>query len=380
MSSPTSLERIPLAEEPAADEFAAILPRVRAALEAGGIVALPTETVYGLAVRADHPGAPAALRAAKARDPALALTWHVGEDAALEAFPQLSAMARRLAQRYWPGPLTLVLPGVPAGLEAAARDGWTGVRRPAYAATARLLAALDFPVVATSANTSGEPALTEPDEVAAALGEHIALLLDGGPSRLAEASSVLAVGPGRFEVLRKGLIDAEGLRRTAGLRLAFCCTGNTCRSPMAEALARVLLAQRLGLLGERAGGAPAAGAATLEQFGFEVASMGVVAGAGGRAAAHSVEAIAEVGGDLSQHTTTPARPGDIAAFDRVYAMTASHLAALRALLPPGGAEHVALLSPTGEEVLDPIGGSLDQYRRCRDQMRAMIEARLGEWA
>ncbi len=373
MSSPASLERIPLADE-AVDPatFAKIAQRVRVALEAGAVVAVPTETVYGLAARADHPEALAALRAAKGRDPALALTWHVGGPEALRRFPRLSPMARRLAERYWPGPLTLVLPGVPQGLEAAARDGWTGVRMPGHAGMARLLAALDLPVVASSANRSGEPPLTDPDAVAAAFGDQVALLLDGGPSRMREASTVLAVGPGRFELLRKGLIDVESLRRTAGLRLAFCCTGNTCRSPMAEGLARMLLAERLELANERPEG--------LAEFGFEVASMGVVAGAGARASAHSVEAVAEIGGDISAHTSSPARPQDVAAFDRVYAMTSSHLAALRSMLPPNAAQHVELLSPTGEEVLDPIGGPLDQYRRCRDQMRAMIAARLDEWA
>ncbi len=369
MSSPASLERIPLAEEPSDGDLAGVVARVRAALEGGALVALPTETVYGLAARADHPEALDALRAAKGRDPELALTWHVGDVAALRRFPRLSPMAARLAERYWPGPLTLVLPGVPPGLERVARDGWTGVRLPAHAGVARLLAALDFPVVASSANASGAAPATDPERVATEFADRAALLVDGGPCRLAEASTVLAVGPGRFEVLRRGLIDADSLRRSAGLRIAFCCTGNTCRSPMAEGLARMLLAERLEVPAERLG-----------EFGFELGSMGVFAGAGGAASAHSVEALAELGGDLSGHRTTPARPEDVAALDRVYTMTPSHLAALRSMLPPGAADHVQLLSPTGEEVVDPIGGSLDQYRRCRDQLRGMIAARLDDWA
>src|SRR5262245_1458353 len=129
----------------------ALTGEVERALRGGGVIAIPTETVYGLAVRADDPAALERLVELKGRAPELAFTWHVGEHAALERFPQPSALARRLAERYWPGPLTLVLPGVPQGLEHVARDGWTGARLPAHPVTAQILAALPFPVVATSA-------------------------------------------------------------------------------------------------------------------------------------------------------------------------------------------------------------------------------------
>ena len=118
--------------EPAPDEAPAreLVERVGAILARGGLVAMPTETVYGVAARADLPQALAALTELKGRPEDLALTWHIGSPSALKSPDRLSPPARRLADRYWPGPLTLVVPGVPPGLEGAARDGWIGIRMP----------------------------------------------------------------------------------------------------------------------------------------------------------------------------------------------------------------------------------------------------------
>ncbi|HEX6884202.1 MAG TPA: L-threonylcarbamoyladenylate synthase, partial [Planctomycetota bacterium] len=210
----------------------ALVTRVREVLARGGLCALPTETVYGLAARADRPEALEAMRVLKGRPAELTFTWHVASRAAIEPFEALRPLARRLVERYWPGPLTLVLRGVPPGLEHVAKGGWTGLRLPAHRATGELLAACDFPVVMTSANRHGAAPLTRAEEVAAQFDGALEVVVDGGPARLGEASGVLALGPGRFELLREGLLRLEDLRRTAGLRLAFVCTGNTCRSPM----------------------------------------------------------------------------------------------------------------------------------------------------
>ena len=342
--------------------------RVRAVLAAGGLVALPTETVYGLAARADLPQALDRLRALKGSAAERALTWHVGERAALERFPRPSPMARRLARRYWPGPLTLVLPGVPAGLEGAAADGWTGIRLPAHQGTAQLLQSLDFPVVATSANRAGEPPLSAAAEIAARFGPGLDLVLDGGPPRLGESSAVLRVGPGHFELLRAGLTDLEQLRRTAGLRIGFVCTGNTCRSPMAEGLARDLLARRLEIAPERLG-----------EFGFRVTSMGVLGGSGLPPAAHGVEVLAARGIDIARHASRPAVPHEIKELDLVLALTAGHLDSLHLLMPPGGTRHCELLDPEGGDVPDPIGGTRADYERTAERILRALERRIDEW-
>lgn len=359
------VERIPFRE---GAPPRAVRKRIQAALAAGELIALPTETVYGLAARADHPEALERLARVKGGGGERPWTWHVGSREALERFPQVSGMARRLAARYWPGPLTLVLPGVPAGLESVARDDWTGVRLPAHAGAAKLIDAQPFPLVASSANLAGGEPLRDADAVQAAFGEQLAFLLDGGPTRMGEPSLVLRLGRGRFEVLRPGILDVEALRSVAGLRIGFVCTGNTCRSPMAEALARELVARRLET-------SPAG----LADFGFEFVSMGVMAGPGAPASPHAVAVLAREGVDLSGHRSRPALPEEVARLDRVYALTASHLEALRMQLPPGGARHCQLLDPAGSNVPDPIGGSAADYERTAEAIRAMLRARIDEW-
>jgi len=345
---------------------------VRAKLARGAVLALPTETVYGLAARADAPAALERLRELKGRPAELTFTWHVGQRNVVERFAALRPLARRLAERYWPGPLTLVLSGVPKGLEGIARDGWVGVRLPAHAATAGLLVACDFPVVMSSANRHGEPALTRAEEVAARFGPALELVVDGGPSRLGESSGVLRVGPRHFELLRDGLLRIEDLRRTAGLVMAFVCTGNTCRSPMAEALARNLLGERL-----QAGGK---GQPSLAEFGFELSSMGLHAAPGAPASAGALTLMGERGLDLRQHGARMATPEALARCDRIYGLTEAHVEALRSLLPPGRASAVALLDPSARDVSDPVGGPRAAYERaCADIERA-LRLRLDEWA
>jgi len=364
--SSTPPELAPLPDEPPPS---ALVRRVSHLLETGQLVALPTETVYGLAARADRPDALARLAALKGAAESRGWTWHVGTPEALEAFGSLRPLARRLAQRYWPGPLTLVLEGVPAGLERVALDGWTGVRLPAHRGTAALLAAVDFPVVMTSANESGGTPATQAALLARSFGSALALVLDGGPSRLGESSAVLRLGRGRFELLREGLLSVPELRRTAGLSLLFVCTGNTCRSPMAESLARAELERRL---------APPGG--ELSAFGFELASAGLFASPGAPASPLAVEVLGANGLTLSEHRSRLLDERTLAGADRVYALTHAHLEALaqRAELAPGA--RLELLDPHGEDIPDPMGGERSDYVAAAERITRAIAARADEWA
>jgi len=346
-----------------------LVDRLRAVLQEDGVVALPTETVYGLAVRADHEAALERLRELKGRPVDMPLTWHVGSSRALQRFERVSPMALRLVARYWPGPLTLVLPGVPRGLELVTNNGWTGVRLPAHRGTAGILDALEFPVVMTSANRHGGAPATTADVLEREFGAGVDWLLDGGPSRLSESSSVLRLGPGHFELLRAGLFTLEQLRAVAGLRIALVCTGNTCRSPMAEGLARTLLAERLSVRSDELG-----------QFGFEIVSMGVQATVGQPASKHALGVMKDQGIDLSGHESRAAAAEDISRFEHVYCMTRGHRAALIGLLPPGKDRKIELLDPEGRDVPDPIGGSREDYEHTADSIRASLALRLDSWA
>ena len=179
---------------------------------------------------------------------------------------------------------------------------------------------------------------------------------------------MLQLGPGRFEVLREGLIGVERLRATAGLRLGFACTGNTCRSPMAEGWAKQRIAERLRIAPGEIGA-----------FGFVLESMGVLAGHGMPASRLAVQLLKETGVDISGHRSRASSARDFSVYDKVYCMTQGHREALARSLPPGKEEKLELLDPTGRDVPDPIGGTREDYVEAFAMIREAIEARLAEW-
>ena len=177
-------------------------------LESGGLVAVPTETVYGLAARADSAEAVARIYAAKGRPDFNPLIVHVRDAAQAAEYAEFSPMARALAEAHWPGPLTLVLPrredaalaqAVTAGLPTVA------LRAPAHPAMRALLAAVGFPLAAPSANRSGFISPTTPAHVLASLDGRIDMVLDGGPTAQGVESTIVAVrDDGSVEELRPG--------------------------------------------------------------------------------------------------------------------------------------------------------------------------------
>lgn len=190
------------------------IARAAAILERGGLVAVPTETVYGLAARADQPEAVAAIYAAKGRPDFNPLIVHVtGTEQAMQ-HAAVSPQARKLMEAHWPGPLTLVLPlREDAGLAPAVTAGLPTValRAPAHPILRHLLAQLDFPLAAPSANRSGYISPTTPQHVLASLDGRIDAVIDGGPSEAGVESTIVAVrSDGSLEQLRPGPIEIAG--------------------------------------------------------------------------------------------------------------------------------------------------------------------------
>ena len=187
------------------------IARAAEVLAGGGLVAVPTETVYGLAARADDDAAVARIYEAKGRPGFNPLIVHVTGWAKAKHLAEIPGVARAMMIRFWPGPLTLVLERKPdARLAAAVTAGLptVAVRAPAHPAMRALLEACDFPLAAPSANRSGFISPTTAEHVAASLDGRIDLILDGGPCFAGLESTILAVrADGTREVLRPGPLD-----------------------------------------------------------------------------------------------------------------------------------------------------------------------------
>lgn len=190
-------------------------------VRAGQPVAIPTETVYGLAADATSGLAVARVYAAKGRPAFNPLIVHVPDLDAAAWMAALDDAARALADAFWPGPLTLVLPRAGAGgdIAALATAGLStiAVRVPAHPAMRALLAATGLPLAAPSANASGAISPTRAAHVLASLGGRIPLVIDGGACAVGLESTIVAVGPGgRLRVLRPGPIAADAIAAAAG--------------------------------------------------------------------------------------------------------------------------------------------------------------------
>ena len=187
-------------------------------LRAGGIVALPTDTVYGIAVALDTPGGIEALFAAKRRPADKGVVLLLADATQAPSIGQWPLAAAALAAAFWPGGLTLVVPQRPdVPLPAALTGGapTIGLRVPDHAAP-RALAAAVGPIPTTSANVSGLPEVRDAAEIVAQLGDAVALVLDGGPAHGGPASTVVdcTVEPPR--ILRVGAIPVAEVERVLG--------------------------------------------------------------------------------------------------------------------------------------------------------------------
>lgn len=196
------------------------LAEAASVLMAGGTVAVPTETVYGLAARADRAEAVAGIYRAKGRPDFNPLIVHVQNLTAAEALAVFDARSRALAAAFWPGPLTLVLPRrEDAPLAAAVSAGLPTValRIPAHPVMRALLAAAGLPLAAPSANRSGGVSPTSAAHVAASLGARANLILDGGGTERGLESTIVAVRPhGGWQILRPGPITEAALAAVLG--------------------------------------------------------------------------------------------------------------------------------------------------------------------
>jgi tRNA threonylcarbamoyl adenosine modification protein (Sua5/YciO/YrdC/YwlC family) len=199
-----------------AEQRAAGLTAAAAAIARGELVLLPTDTVYGVGADAFSPAAVGGLLAAKNRGRAMPVPVLIGEAATLAGLTvRVPRMASRLAEAFWPGGLTLVVEHAPSlAWDLGDAAGTVAVRLPDDD-VARDLLRRTGPLAVSSANRSGRPAATTAQEAAAQLGEHAAVVLDGGPRAGSAASTIVDCTGSVPRVLRVGAVSVERLREVS---------------------------------------------------------------------------------------------------------------------------------------------------------------------
>ncbi len=330
-------------------------------LQAGGVVAFPTETVYGLCVDPGNAEAVKRLYELKGRDAAKSCAYLLGDiEQASVLTPRLPPSARRLAEAFWPGPLTLVVPG--------SRRGRIGLRLPSVPLARALARQFGSPLLQTSANKSGEPAALNSAGILRAFGEGVDLLLDAGRAEGGVASTVVACDGPSFEILREGAIPEAEVAAAAIERIVLVCTGNICRSPTAEYMLRDITADRIGCdpvqLPERA---------------FVFSSCGTHGWTDAEATDEAIKSAGELGYDLQPHRSQPYSLEQLGTAHRVWCMSKAHVDALETYFQDRP-EALQLLDPEGGDVADPFRRSMRFYRKTARQIEKLCRRRAEELA
>ncbi|TWU39183.1 arsenate reductase/protein-tyrosine-phosphatase family protein [Novipirellula artificiosorum] len=352
-----------------ADDSRDIVHRTVQALVEGQVVGVPTETTYALAANALSESAVSRLYEITSASEKLC-TMEVSirsREAAGDFISSGSSTARRLIYRCWPGPMTLCVKDEPScsalsQLPPSVRslvvgeNQSVGYRVVDHDILDHIHRYLSAPLVlATCGGATGDDIASDADFLAQHFRESMPLLLDDGPTRYGGVTTVVHVDGNRWKLLREGVIERAAMNQFVKPVIALVCTGNTCRSPMAETLLREQLRKHTGC-----------------EDAVRVLSAGVAAGCGAGASPQAVAVMGKRGLDLTGHSSRPLDESVMHVADLVLTMTRGHRAAILAAWPDMH-DRVFTLRRDGGDIADPVGMAVEVYQACADQIDCELE-------
>jgi protein arginine phosphatase len=336
-------------------------------LAAGRIVGLPFDTAYATCGIATDARVGKALRSCDAET-----TWALAcstRDAAAKCLAKLSPLQSRLVSRLWPGPVLMRFPDaegrdvidrLPESIRSLAKpQGNLQLVVPASTLCGLVLQSLPMPLVfaASGPENAGETAAVLKER----RGAELSLIVDAGPTIYRFPLTIVDVATDSWTVVRPGAIPERTIAEAACRQVLFVCTGNTCRSPMAERMFRKMLASRLKCHAE-----------DLVERGYSVRSAGLSAVEGAPASFEAVDLLREYGIDLGDHQGRRVDADLLLHADHILTMTQMHRATILQQFPELE-DRVRTVAPDGTDVSDPIGAGLPEYRQCRDQLETYLE-------